>query len=99
MPQSSFTFVGQIHDSAVDLSEASLLTPGTEATLQQEQVIETNATTRSGGVTVTDASGLHPSGPLITTSSSDSDVGSSTTVDERAHDQQRHPLLPRAPAT
>lgn len=78
VPQSSFSIIGNIHDSAVDFSPATLLTPGTESTLQQEQVVEAAATTRSGGSTVTDSTGLQLSGPLLTTSSADSDVGSTT---------------------
>ena len=84
VPQASFSFSGSLHDGNVDLSKASLLTPAAQATLQQEQIIETDGVVTTGGADVTDSTGLHVVGSAATTSQADTDVGSTTATTDGA---------------
>ena len=78
LPASTIGIVGQFHNYEVDFEEGTIVMPGAEASLQQEQVVDLDARTTTSFVEVIDLSGRHTDGFAETAWGADSDPSSTT---------------------
>ncbi len=70
---------GAFHEGAVDFEEGTIVLPGAEAALQQEQVVDLDARSTTSYVEVIDSSGRDTDGFAETTWAADSDPSTTTT--------------------
>ena len=80
VPGSNVAVEGQFHDFAVDFEEGSIVMPGAEALMQQEQIIDLDASVTTSHVEVIDSSGRDQDGLVETVWAADSDPSTTTTA-------------------
>ena len=85
LPASNITIesggaLGAFHEGAVEIEEGAVVLPGAEAAMQQEQVIDLDASTTTSFVEVIDLSGREEAGLAETLWAADSDPASATTA-------------------
>ena len=82
VPESNVTIKGQglgaFHEGFVDFEEGTLVLPGAEALLQQEQIIDLSANATTSHVEVVDSSGRERDGLVETVWAADSDPSTDT---------------------